>query len=525
MSSSKSIQDYILSNKAFWSFIKPKDSSDKILVEESTIPAVTHPMAMFTIVLNQAKGYVPVWLFTGKQDEDLVRSYLPNSQTTPLARLPFFFKFFLLIRAGWEWLIMVFSCDILSFHYDHVKYGDICYDTYLSEKETGTIKRPSLHMMAIIYRCIRRHEQIRRVLRSGNFKAVLVSHLVNIQAAVMLRVAIRYGYLVYSRTGHHQSSLLCFDKDRHLPSYPNRPRKEDVKEIIDVLGNKFDETYQFIFGNEVSGKGSKDGLLAYSEKNTMYADRQIFNQEFSLDSKKKNIFVMLHAFNDGPHSHFNWMIFKDYQDWFLQTLQFAKKYPYVNWIFKQHPSIKLYPLRNFSFEKMFEEAPKNIVYISEQKQIDTRSLTVCADCVLTCLGSAGFQLPAMARIPSLIAADNHYLGLGFAMEPQNREDYFRYLRKLDNVQPLTEEQQKLAQAAYMYIHYFSRVHVSACPILSVDDEKSADMNSWYWPKVMDLYSQHSGQIKEEMLSYVKDVADPHFFKLSSLKSHQTLFTS
>jgi hypothetical protein len=467
MSSANSIQDFIVSNKAFWSFINPKDSSEKILVEESVIPAVTHPMAIFTIVLNQAKGYVPVWLYTNKGDEELVRSYLPNSRTVPLTRLSLFRKTWLLFRAGWEWLLMVISRDVLSFRYDQVKYGDICYDTYLSEKETGTITRPGLHMMAIIYRCIRRHEQIRKILKSDNYKAVLVSHLVNIQAAVMLRTAIRYGYLVYSRTGHHQSSFLCFDKDKHRPSYPNRPQKEDVKEIIGVLGDKFDDTYDFIFKNELSGKGSKDGLLAYSKKNTMYEERETFNKEFGLDPTKKNIFVMIHAFNDGPHSHFNWMIFKDYQDWFVQTLQFAKKYPYVNWIFKQHPSIKLYPLKNFSFEKMFEGAPKNVVYISEEKQIDTRSLIVCADCVLTCLGSAGFQLPAMARIPSLIAADNHYLGLGFAMEPQNREDYFRYLRKIDNVQKLTEEQQKLAQAAYMYIHYFSRVSVSACPFIWV----------------------------------------------------------
>ena len=46
---------------------------------------------------------------------------------------------------------------------------------------------------------------------------------------------------------------------------------------------------------------------------------------------------MLHAFNDQPHSHFKNMIFKDYGDWFLRTLDFAKEHDNVNYIFKQHP--------------------------------------------------------------------------------------------------------------------------------------------------------------------------------------------
>ena len=136
---------------------------------------------------------------------------------------------------------------------------------------------------------------------------------------------------------------------------------------------------------------------------------------------------MLHAFTDYPHSHFKWMVFKDYYDWFISTLDFAKQNRKVNWIFKQHPSIKDYPTKDVSFDLLFSDVPDNIVYISENKQIDTRSLNYCADLVITCIGSAGFELPAMAGIPSVTAGDNFYTDLGFAIESKTKAEYFSIL--------------------------------------------------------------------------------------------------
>jgi len=80
------------------------------------------------------------------------------------------------------------------------------------------------------------------------------------------------------------------------------------------------------------------------------------------------------------------MIFKDYYDWFVETLKFAKRNDTVNWIFKQHPSMKMYPVKNVSYDKLFSDAPKNVIYISEKTQIDIRCLVNLADVVITCLG-------------------------------------------------------------------------------------------------------------------------------------------
>jgi len=56
----------------------------------------------------------------------------------------------------------------------------------------------------------------------------------------------------------------------------------------------------------------------------------------------------------------------------------------------------------------------------------------------------------MAGIPSIIASNNFYTGLGFAIEPKTKDEYFKTLETVHNIKPLTLEEQKRVRAAYIY---------------------------------------------------------------------------
>jgi hypothetical protein len=295
-----------------------------------------------------------------------------------------------------------------------------------------------------------------------------------------------------------------------------KPFSKDVDNILIDLGLSINKIYESVLNKQVSGKGSKDAIYAFSSSNRYYKNRSSFVKDFKIDPKRKNVFVMLHAFNDHPHSHFRWMIFKDYYDWFIQTLEFTKNDKTVNWIFKQHPSIRFYPTKDVSFQSLFSKAPQNVIYLDEKTQIDTRSLKYCADLVVTCLGSAGVELPAMAGIPSVTAGDNFYANLGFAMEPRTKDEYFNILANAKHIKRLTHKQQMRARATYIYINKFSRVNVTACPITTLREEKDAGQNDWYWKKVIDLYNRKEEIIKDEISHYIKMVSQDDFKRLKSL---------
>ncbi len=505
------IDEFTKVNRKFWSQFKIKNNGQKLLIEEPGRITILHANAIFAMIINQAKGYMPVWL--GKNNR-LVQSYLPDTEF--IAQKKQLLKLYTAILAIPKFLKVLLTKDILGFHYDKVKYGDIVYDTYLFENKVATIKKIDFKIFKIISKCIFRHIKIKNILQNGNYAGVLVSHLIGVSSGVMLRSALRYGYCGYIRSGHHKSTLQCFKKlDEVYSKYSYKPSSKDVNQILAQSGSKLEKIFSEVFKKHIAGEYSRDGLTAFSKNNKHYVDRASFNKNYKLNPSKKNVFVALHALNDHPHSHFRWMIFKDYYNWFIQTLEFAKKNNKVNWIFKQHPSVKYFPTKDVDFNKLFSKCPNNVIYINENDQIDTRSLIHCADLVVTCLGSIGFELPAMGAIPSVTAGDNNYTQLDFALEPKTKKEYFEILNKADKIEKLTPQAQNRAKTTYIYIYKISRVNFTAYPRLSAFEEKDKNIDSLYWDKILIQYETKKNTILKEIECYIKTVKNPKFKKLCS----------
>lgn len=507
---------FIEKNRLFWSALlaAPVVHGD-VLVEQSGIPVLTHDNAVYALLLHRSRGLRPVWLSRDAQQQEIFRSYVPSADFTWTTRLPLATRIRLGITVLWKFLPIVFTRNILAFSYGGIRYGDIAYDTYLSQERVGTVRRPDTILLWIFYEIARRHEEIRALLQGNpRYKAVLVSHQVGIRSGVMLRVALHLGYEGYLHFGHQHLVRMRTLSDVY--EYPLRPNAEQIRTIIQTLGPALETLYEEMLGKQVAGKGTEDSQFAFSRENRQYTDRKVFCADFGLDPSKRNVFVMLHAMNDHPHSLFRGMLFRDYFDWFYQTFLYAKTDPSVNWIFKQHPSIRFYPTKDVSIPALFRDAPCNVVYIGEDRQIQTDSLRTCADCVVTCLGSAGFELPAMARIPSIVAGDNPYANLGFAREPRTRGEYFALLKKAGSLGLLNEVQQQAARAVYLSIYRFCKIPMTACPFLSFEKKRDPQQASWYWDSVLDRYEKQGALILTEMRENIAEVAKNDFHHLPSL---------
>jgi hypothetical protein len=514
------MKKYININKKFWSDHKAIEGRDKILIEEPKYLPVVHANAIFSLILNQAKKYSPVWLHDkSSQDLELLRSYVPAATIKKNKNLSFFTNIQVLIVSIIKLINLYFTKRILDFHYDGIKYGDIIYDHYLRYYQLATIRKIDTKMIIPIILCIRRHIEIKNILQSDNFKGVLMSHQIGIHCGVPLRVALNYGYEGYLRCGDKQATFQLFTKPDEVYNYEYKPFPSEIDSLIKKYDDKLEEEYQNVLDIQVSGKGTADGKLAFAKSIKWYKDRHSFNDDYKLN-KNKNIFILLHAFNDFPHSHFRWMLFKDYYDWFINTLDFAKKNKKVNWIFKQHPSISWYVTKDVNFHKIFENCPDNVKYIDEHKQIDTRCLIHLADLVVTCTGSGGFELPAMGAIPSLVAGDTFYSDLGFALEPKSKKEYFEILDNAESIKKLSKAQQQRAKAAFVYIYKKSRVDFSAAPGLSVDEQKDTKINDWYFDKVEQKYILQKDEILKQIKKYIIAVKKANFKKLNYLSEDE-----
>jgi len=488
---------FIKKNSKLWSIFLTKTNGKKILFEKPSIPEINYVNSIFAIVLNQSKSYTPIWIYSNKHSIELFKSYVSSSKYIKPPLL-FFSLIKVIIISILKFLNIYKTNDIISISYDNVKYGDIIYDTYLTYKKVATIKKPDLTLLAIIITCFKRHEEFKTILKNDNFDGVFVSHHVNIHSGVLLRTAIRYGYKGYVRSG--ASELLCIEKLEDI-SEIGKPPKENIKNILINFDGNISDIYKKTFEENLSGKFNFDHANAYSKNNIKYLDRNEFNRKYNLNINKKNVFVMMHIFNDSPHSHYNGMIFKDYYDWLEQTILIAKQNNNVNWIFKQHPSINVYPTLDVSYELLFSNIPNNIIYIDENHQVDTRILKYCADVIVTCAGSAGFELPAMAGIPSIVAGDNYYTGLSFAIEPKTEKEYFSVLKNIENIKLLTPNQQKLAQAYYLYLYLPKHNFLSIYPSNRKDDS---------FDNIYQTLLQNKDIIKKEIDNYALEISKPNF---------------
>lgn len=505
------MNSFIKNNQDFISKFRCKSKGKykkKLLIEEPSIPPIDHPNAIFAMIISQAKKLQPVWLSNSLDNiEDELKFYVPDLLIQPMLRRSTIIIIKSLFISIWKYIKILLTKDILSFSYDDTKYGDFVYDTYLNRNKVATVKKIDYKFFKIILDYIYRHNDIKKILLSDNYKSVLVSHRIGLKSGVIIRVALKCNCSVYVNEGDHFVTYKKIIPSDKTSNSVFKISKKNIKNILTksniLLGKMFEKNLKKHLRENVTN----DVQQAFSNK--LYISRKLFNKAYKLDNKKKNVFVMLHIFNDYPHSHFDWMIFKDYYEWFIETLKFARKNKEVNWIFKQHPSFDFYPVKNVSFKKIFSNLPKNLVYIDEKNQIDTRSLINCADLVITCSGSAGFELPAMGRIPVIIAGDSKYVNLGFTLNPKSKKEYFKFLKKAKTIQKLSLKQQKIAQATFIYIYLKSKVKITACPFLTFKQKKSIELgkkNIWYWNKVNKIYQNDKSKISKEFSCYINQIS-------------------
>lgn len=181
-------------------------------------------------------------------------------------------------------------------------------------------------------------------------------------------------------------------------------------------------------------------------------DKETLLKRLSLDARKKTAIIFPHIFWDGT---FFWGedLFDNYEQWFREVLKIASQNTNLNWIIKVHPANLVKDARDRSTVEHSEitvlndvlgSLPKHICLIEASSDVSTLSLFSIMDYCLTVRGTIGIEA-AYRGIPVLTAGTGRYDRRGFTMDFNNREDYLDQLKNLENVQPLTPQENDLAK--------------------------------------------------------------------------------
>lgn len=493
-------------SKMFSRFSGNTCSNGVLLVEPQRHPIISHANAVFACIIKRAKGLRIVWI--DNSDENITArliSYDDDSHVTPLSKLTFFDKMAAILAFLRTALYIIITRNIISIKLDGIRFGDILYDSYLADNKVATIHKINKCILMTLWNLIFQYHCFRKTIKDTNATAVLVSHQVGLTSGILFRIALAFGMDVYSRSGG-SGAVECsrYSSLDDAYSYQRKPRKSDIDHLLKVEREIIEHDFSEYMNKRINSEEDMDARLAYGNNKIVYTSREDFAKKYGIDFKKKNIFIMLHAFNDHPHSHFGKMLFNDYFDWFISTLKYAKDLPDVNWIFKEHPSSKYYPTKDISLKEIFKNCPGNIIFLDADSLFNSHSLIYLADAVITVLGTAGVEFAAWHGIPSILTGRSFYDNFGFTVEPKSKDEYFKVLSNIQNMDKLTNDQQYIAKLVFLYIRKYSSVIFSWAPAVTFEETRSPDLGTYYWDRVTEQYNQNADNLINQF-NYYSDV--------------------
>ncbi|MDZ4253702.1 MAG: hypothetical protein U1A72_14130 [Sulfuritalea sp.] len=186
----------------------------------------------------------------------------------------------------------------------------------------------------------------------------------------------------------------------------------------------------------------------YGEVGTQFGKRVCSKEEIAarlgLDPRKKTVVVFSHIFWDAT---FFWGedLFRDYEDWFVETVRAACANDRLNWLIKVHPANLIKDVRDgfngepsevLALRERIGRLPAHVRVIPADTDITTLSLFEVTDYCLTVRGTVGMEAALLGR-NVITAGTGRYDRHGFTTDFNSREDYLARLATLEELGPPT----------------------------------------------------------------------------------------
>ena len=332
--------------------------------------------------------------------------------------------------------------NLLNFSIDGIKIGDIAYDTYLRTEKKSSIFAIDQKVTDHLAATIRFWKFYDSLVKSKNVLGGVLSHTYYTEYAPLACSILANGGVVFS---HHGNCLRCYDKLDELGD-----------NIYTISKSEFDIVYQNYQKEAIrcAEKYLDTEVITINKKNPSYASdaygshKKIYSRKelydvAKFDQDKPTVGIISHVFSDAVHCVRS-MVYDDYYQWLVETLEIIKDIPTVNWLIKGHPSNIRYGVVESAEEiaRPYSDKCKHISICPTD--LNTGCLFDILKCVVTVCGTAGYEFPTQG-IPAICTSENHYSELGFVHKAESETAYKDILYRVKDLQPLTEDQKNRAK--------------------------------------------------------------------------------
>ena len=430
-------------NRQFWLDNNASDDNKAILVEGR--PFINQIIATSLSTKATQKGHkVYIWSNT-KLNREIYQSFyfFDFIGILSLSLIQKTKVFLHLISALLSFVVnyLVFPKNFESFINEYkiedIRMGDMIYDTYI-RNDLSFINKSffQLKFLKILTKTIVNFYAIKSVFDRLNIShVVIVKWQYNNDGAIMARLALSSKIPVISALN---------DKPRLITQY--RCVFNDIYKVKNLNKRGFnEEKIDALLSERFEGNlNNFDVRNAYSKSKVWNLEdaKEYFGKNFGND--KKNVLIALHAFSDANHV-VGKLIFTDYYEWFVQTMEHIKKIHNVNWIIKEHPSCAQYDESGIVENVLTKNKSTNIFLLPND--VSTKTIYSISDCIVTARGTVALEASCLG-INSILAGESNFSSLGFTIEPSDKHEYFSILEEIGGLKPMSRNAILNAKKAY-----------------------------------------------------------------------------
>ena len=413
--------------------LKLKPYHKKILIADRALPEANFINSIAAYILNEKHNF-SADLITDVEKKNIYLNIYEAFNINRIFFLPIkynYFNFILLIKSilhsiYYTLKIFLYGSDwfIKKFKYKNIYFGDLFYDTYAKLNLNYTNKNL---LNFVFYRIliigIFKINLIEKILNKNNYELVLSStHTLTSVSALTARLALKKKIKVVCLIANIFKSYDNIEVHRRGQ---NNIKKSDIS-ILDK--NKVLKIINLYLQKRFNGKiKERDVQHAFYKKKKINDKKSLFKHLFVEKNnkyKKLGLFAV-HSFHDLSYAHGD-MLYLDYYDHFIKTIDIIKKSKDTFWLVRPHPTSKLYQGSNIVKDYIKKIKSDNLKVVDES--VSTEVLLRLSDKIVTCNGSIALEAGYYNK-KVILAGKSFYSDLKFSYLPKNKADYQNLILK------------------------------------------------------------------------------------------------
>lgn len=402
----------------------------------------------------------------------LINSYgIKNTFNTKRER----FKLKIIIKTTALFVYYLFKIlitrNILDLNYLEIQFGDLLYDSILRKYGFATIKRIDQKLLFQLFVGVSLIIFWDDYFRKNKVDYLIAGHTVYLQYGIPMRIALKYKAQVIAKRAGEYLYAYKYNEIKESNYSDISIDKMYFKYILNKIELKkkvIPEIHDY-YNRRLGGKLiDHDVLAAYKDK--ILIGENEFRRLLKITNDNPIVVIFNHAYQDAPHG-FKLYFNKDYYEWFIDTLHIIKEIKYINWVIKEHPSLKYYN-SNINGLKIIREQKINTDHIFiAPDNISTSSFYNFTKGIVTCNGTSALEFSSFG-IPSIVCGDR-YEELEFTFEAKTKIKYEQLLSSINKLSLSNEQVEKASVASYIYFIYLGKKFnfYPDAPSLGLDENK------------------------------------------------------